>query len=109
LSHNTGMTAATISLLMRQHLVLMPRFDAADFLRLVTDHRVNFLVTVPTIMQRVHAAYRANPDAYDVSLIRRFWHVGAPCPQAVKQAWIDLLGPEVLWELYGGHCQLEPT
>ncbi|HEX9176947.1 MAG TPA: AMP-binding protein, partial [Mycobacterium sp.] len=102
LSHNTGMTAATISLLMRQHLVLMPRFDAADFLRLVTDHRVNFLVTVPTIMQRVHAAYRANPDAYDLSSIRRFWHVGAPCPQAVKQAWIDLLGPEVLWELYGG-------
>jgi bile acid-coenzyme A ligase len=102
LSHNTGMTAATISLLMRQHLVLMPRFDAAEFLRLVSRHRVKFLVTVPTIMQRVLAAYRANPDAYDLSSIRRFWHVGAPCPPAVKQAWIDLLGPQALWELYGG-------
>ena len=28
--------------------------------------------------------------------------VAAPCPPAVKQAWIELLGPEVVWELYGG-------
>jgi bile acid-coenzyme A ligase len=102
LSHNTGMTAATIGLLMRQHLVLMPRFDAPEYLRLVTEHRVNFLVTVPTIMQRLLPVYRANPGAYDLSSIRRLWHVGAPCPPAVKQAWIDLLGPEVIWELYGG-------
>ena len=28
--------------------------------------------------------------------------MGAPCPPAVKEAWIDLVGPEQLWELYGG-------
>ena len=102
LSHNTGMTAATIGLLMRQHLVLLPRFEPAEFLRLVTEYRVNFLATVPTIMQRLLPVYRANPDAYDLSSIRRFWHVGAPCPPAVKQAWIDILGPDAVWELYGG-------
>jgi bile acid-coenzyme A ligase len=102
LSHNTGMTTATIGLLMRQHLVLMPRFDAAEFLRLVTEHRVDFIVAVPTIMQRLLPVYRANPGTYDLSSIRRLWHVGAPCPPAVKEAWIDLLGPEVVWELYGG-------
>ncbi len=53
-------------------------------------------------MQRLLPVYRADPDAYDLSSIRRFWHLGAPCPPAVKQAWIDLLGPEVVWELYGG-------
>ncbi|EUA31181.1 AMP-binding enzyme family protein [Mycobacterium xenopi 3993] len=53
-------------------------------------------------MQRLLPVYRANPDAYDLSSIRRFWHLGAPCPPAVKQAWIDLLGPEKVWELYGG-------
>src|SRR6185312_1588698 len=78
LSHNTGLTAATIGLLMRQHLVLLPRFEAAEFLRLVTEYRVNFLATVPTIMQRLLPVYRANSDAYDLSSIRRFWHVGAP-------------------------------
>ncbi|ORV97474.1 AMP-binding protein [Mycobacterium kyorinense] len=102
LTHNTGFTTAVIGLLMRHHLVLMPRFDPHEFLRLVTEHHVTFLTTVPTIMQRLLPVYRANPDAYDLSSIRRFWHLGAPCPPAIKQAWIELLGPEKIWELYGG-------
>ena len=102
MSHNTGFTGATIGLLMGHHLVVMPRFDPVEFLRLITDHRVTFLATVPTVMQRLLPVYRADPDAYDLSSIRRFWHVGAPCPPAIKEAWIDLLGPEVIWELYGG-------
>ena len=102
LSHNTGMSTAAIGLVMGHHLVLMPRFDAAEFLRLIAQHRVDFIVAVPTIMQRLLPVYRANPEAYDLSSIRRLWHVGAACPPAVKEAWIDLLGPEAVWELYGG-------
>lgn len=102
LSHNTGFTTATIALLMRHHLVLMSRFDPHEFLRLIADHRVTFLTTVPTIMQRTLPVYDADPGSYDLSSIRRFWHLGAPCPPAIKQAWIDLLGPEKVWELYGG-------
>jgi bile acid-coenzyme A ligase len=102
LSHNTGFTTATIALLMRHHLVVMSRFDPHGFLRLISDHRVTFLTTVPTIMQRSLPVYQADPGAYDMSSIRRFWHLGAPCPPAIKQAWIDLLGPEKVWELYGG-------
>jgi bile acid-coenzyme A ligase len=102
LSHNTGMTIATVGLLMRHHLVLMPRFDAAEFLRLIGEHRVSFMVAVPTIMQRLLPVYRANPDAYDLSSVRRLWHVGAACPPAIKEAWIEILGPEAVWELYGG-------
>jgi bile acid-coenzyme A ligase len=102
MSHNTGFTSATIALLMRHHLVVMSRFDPHEFLRLITEHRVTFLTTVPTIMQRVLPVYHADPGAYDLSSLRRFWHVGAPCPPAVKQAWIELLGPEKVWELYGG-------
>ncbi|MGV0652926.1 AMP-binding protein [Mycolicibacterium thermoresistibile] len=106
LSHNTGFTTAVIGLVQGHHLVLMPRFDAAEFLRLVTDFRVTWLTTVPTIMQRLLPVYRAaaaaDPGRYDLSSLRRFWHVGAPCPPAVKEAWIEILGPQVLWELYGG-------
>ncbi|OBI30248.1 AMP-dependent synthetase [Mycobacterium sp. E1386] len=102
LSHNTGFTTATLALLMRHHLVLMSRFDPERFLRLITEHRVTFLTTVPTIMQRALPVYHADPGSYDLSSIRRFWHMGAPCPPAVKQAWIDLLAPEKVWELYGG-------
>ncbi|HEX4586897.1 MAG TPA: AMP-binding protein [Mycobacterium sp.] len=102
LTHNTGFTTFAIGLIQGHHLVLMPRFEPREFLELVTRHRVTFLATVPTIMQRVLPVYRADPDAYDLSSIRRFWHLASACPPAVKQAWIDLLGPEVIWELYGG-------
>jgi bile acid-coenzyme A ligase len=102
LTHSAGFNTATTALLMRHHLVLMSRFEPHEFLRLITDHRVTFVTAVPTIMQRVLPVYRANPGAYDLSSIRRFWHLAAPCPLAIKQAWIDVLGPEVIWELYGG-------
>ncbi|MGV0836738.1 AMP-binding protein [Mycolicibacterium thermoresistibile] len=106
LSHNTGFTTAVIGLVQGHHLVLLPRFDAHEFLRLVTDFGVTWLTTVPTIMQRLLPVYRADratdQPTYDLSSLRRFWHVGAPCPPAVKEAWIEILGPQVLWELYGG-------
>lgn len=102
LSHNTGFTSATMALATGQHLVLMSRFDPEEFLRLIAEHRVNYLATVPTIMQRLLPVYRADPGAYDLSSVTRWWHLAAPCPPAVKQAWIDILGPDVVWELYGG-------
>ncbi|BBY58755.1 AMP-binding protein [Mycolicibacterium sarraceniae] len=102
LSHNTGFTSAALALLTGQHLVLMRRFDPAHFLRLVSDYRVNYLATVPTILQRLLPVYHANPDAYDLSSLRRLWHLAAPCPPNIKEAWIELLGPDAVWELYGG-------
>ena len=102
LSHNTGFTSATIALLSGQHLVLMRRFQPQEFLRLIGEHRVNYLATVPTIMQRLLPVYQATPDAYDLSSLRRLWHLAAPCPPNIKEAWIELLGPEAVWELYGG-------
>lgn len=102
LSHNTGFTTFAIGLVQGHHMVMMPRFDPHEFLRLVTEHRVTFLATVPTVMQRLLPVYRADPEAYDLSSIRRFWHLAAPCPPAIKRAWIELLGPDAVWELYGG-------
>lgn len=108
LSHNTGFTSATMALATGQHLVLMSRFDPEEFLRLITEYRVNYLATVPTIMQRLLPVYRAGAQrpgessSYDLSSVTRWWHLAAPCPPNVKEAWIEILGPEVVWELYGG-------
>jgi bile acid-coenzyme A ligase len=102
LSHNTGFTSATTALATGQHLVLMSRFDPQEFLRLITDYQVNYLATVPTIMQRLLPVYRADPDSFNLSSVTRWWHLAAPCPPAVKEAWIEILGPDVVWELYGG-------
>jgi bile acid-coenzyme A ligase len=109
LSHNTGFNTMTIGVLMGHHVVVMPRFDAHEFLRLVAAERVTLLATVPTIMQRLLPVYRAVPNRYDMSSIRRFWHMGSPCPPAIKQAWITILGPRVVWELYAGTEQQAMT
>ncbi len=53
-------------------------------------------------MQRLLPVYRADPGAFDLSSVRRWWHLAAPCPPTIKEAWIDILGAEVVWELYGG-------
>lgn len=102
LSHNTPFTMFVVATLMRQHLILMPRFEAEDCLRLITEHRVNFGVTVPTMLQRMLSVLRAKPETFDLSSLRRLWVNAAPCPPAVKKAWIDLVGPDAVWELYGG-------
>src|SRR6516225_3414323 len=93
LTHNTGFTTAAIALLTSNHLVLMSRFDPHEFLRLIADHRAQLVIAVPTIMQRALPVYGADPGSYDLSSVRRLWHVGAPCPPAIKEEWINLLGP----------------
>ncbi len=41
-------------------------------------------------------------ERYRVSSLRTVWHLAAPCPPWLKEAWIDWLGPEVIMELYAG-------
>ena len=37
--------------------------------------------------------------AYDLSSLRQIWHLAEPCPDWLKQVWIDWLGPERIFEL----------
>lgn len=109
LTHNSPMASAAAGLLLGQHVVLMSRFDAAECLRLISEHRVALFATVPTVMQRLLALYRTNPDAFDLSSLKRLWHMAAPCPPAIKDAWIEILGAEKVWELYAGTEQQAMT
>ena len=81
LTHSTGLIMTVIGLLLGQHVVLMSRFDPDRCMRLITDLRVDFMATVPTVLQRMLPVYRANREAYDLSSLRRLWHAGAPCPR----------------------------
>lgn len=103
LSHNNSFQMAIVGLSMGHHLDVMPRFDAAEMLRLITVGRITFIATVPTVLHRALIAHRADPQAYDLSSIRLIWHGAAPCPPSVKRGWIEILGdPDKLWEYYGG-------
>jgi len=39
---------------------------------------------------------------YRVSTLQTAWHLAAPCPPWLKEAWIEWLGPDVIMELYAG-------
>ena len=102
LAHSAPFVTAITSLLTGNHLVVMPRFDATETLRLVELHGIQWLYLVPTMMLRIWRLPEAERLGHDVSSLDIAFHMAAPCPPWLKEAWIDWLGAEKIYELYGG-------
>jgi bile acid-coenzyme A ligase len=102
LYHNAPFSLSTVGLFMGHHLVVLEKFDAEAALAAIDEHRVQWVNLVPTMMLRMHRTVQADPDRYDLSSLRVVWHMAAPCPEWLKEAWIELVGPDTLMELYGG-------
>jgi len=83
-------------------VVLMQRFDAEAALAAIERHRVTWVLFVPTMMQRIWRLPAAVRERHDLSSLERVMCTGAPSPAWLKRAWIDWLGPERIWEAYGG-------
>jgi len=101
-SHNAPFVVTATGMLLGNHVVLMSRFDPAETLRLIEQHGATWLFLVPTMMLRIWRLPEAARLAADVSSLEVAFHMAAPCPPWLKQAWIDWLGPEKVLELYGG-------
>ena len=71
-------------------------------LALVEQHRVDWMYAVPTMMHRIWRLPEDERAGFDVSSLQVVFHMAAPCPGWLKQAWIDWLGSERVLELYGG-------
>jgi len=54
------------------------------------------------MMHRITRLPGRERSGYDVSSLRVVFHMAAPCPPWLKQAWIDWLGGDAILELYGG-------
>jgi long-chain acyl-CoA synthetase len=91
-----GLRAARLA----ERFVLMPRFDARQFLALVEEHRIDTTFMVPTMLVRLLQLPEAERRRYDISSLRFVMHAAAPCPPDVKRRIIEWWGP-VLWEFYG--------
>ena len=102
LYHNGPFTTAVLALLNGNHLVIMPRFDATGALALIAKHRADWMYAVPTMMHRIWRLPEAERTRYDISSLRAVFHMAAPCPMWLKEAWIEWLGPDRVLELYGG-------
>ena len=81
-------------------LVLMPRFDPEEFLRLVEAEKIDTVFMVPTMFVRLMKLPETLRAKYDTSSLRHVVHAAAPCPADIKRAMIDWWGP-VISEYYG--------
>ncbi|MEM6710009.1 MAG: AMP-binding protein [Pseudomonadota bacterium] len=102
LNHNGPFMWAMNALFRGNKVTVTTRFDAEATLQLIEAEKVDLLHMVPTMMQRVWQLPAAVRSSYDLSSLRVLWHLAAPCPAWLKHAFIDWLGAEVIWELYGG-------
>jgi bile acid-coenzyme A ligase len=102
LYHNGPFMWATGGLFKGNTVTITTRFDAEQTLQLIEAQRVDTIYMVPTMMQRVWNLPEDVRLKYDVSSLKTLWHLAAPCPAWLKEAYIEWLGAEVIWELYGG-------
>ncbi|MCF3642769.1 AMP-binding protein [Rhizobium sp. TRM95111] len=99
MSHNAPLTWAQLGLFEGQHLVVMERFDAASALRAIDAYGIQFVMTVPTMMVRMLDALDAVGTTF--ASLEAFYHTAAVCPSWLKKAWIDVLGADRIFEMYG--------
>ena len=102
LYHNAPFIVSHLSLFAGGRLTGMVKFDAEETLRLIARDRVQWVNFVPTMMHRIWALPESVRNSYDVSSLKIVFHMAAPMPPWLKENWIAWLGPERIYELYGG-------
>jgi bile acid-coenzyme A ligase len=100
--HAAGFVNTFTTLLLGGTVVLMSRFDAEETLALIEKHRVAWVSMVPTMLQRIWRLPEATRNRYDLASLERVVSGAAACPDWLFRAWIDWIGPERMFEVYGG-------
>lgn len=101
LYHNATFSAAIFALWRGSTLVMMPRFDAEEALALIAAERVEWALMVPTMMHRILRLPAALREGYDLTSWSMTVHTAAAIADSTKRGWIDLFGPDHIWEVYG--------
>jgi bile acid-coenzyme A ligase len=102
LYHNGPIVWSCSAWLGGSHVVVLPRFEAESTLAAIDRYRADTVYLVPTMMKRIWRLPEEVRDSYDMSSLKAAWHLAEPCPEWLKQVWIDWLGPERIFELYAG-------
>jgi bile acid-coenzyme A ligase len=102
LYHNAPFILSHAGLFAGGRVTGMVKFDAEETLRLIEKNRVQWVNFVPTMMHRIWALPESVRNSYDLSSLKIVFHMAAPMPPWLKEKWIEWLGPERIWELYGG-------
>ncbi len=95
LYHSAPSSIIQSTLRLGERLVVMPRFDAEETLRLIELHRIDLVYMVPTMYVRMLKLPEATRKRHDLSSLRFIASTGSPCPPDVKRAMIDWFGPKI--------------
>lgn len=76
-------------------VVVMEKFDAVDYLRLIGDHGVTHTQVVPSMFVRLLKLPKEEREKFDVSSLQCAIHAAAPCPVQVKEEMIEWWGPVI--------------
>jgi long-chain acyl-CoA synthetase len=82
-------------------VVMMPKFDAEDALRVIEKYKITHGQWVPTQFMRMYKLPEEVKSQYDVSSQKVITHAAAPCPVELKHKMIDWWG-NIFYEYYSG-------
>lgn len=99
LHHAAPLTFFIYGLMDGNRLLVPPRFEASSAIRLIEDYRVHWFQATPVHLQRMAASLQRREA--DVECLRGVLHMSAPCPPSVKQFWMNRLGPDRIFDIYG--------
>jgi bile acid-coenzyme A ligase len=99
LYHTAPFTAFLDALLDGNTVVLQPVFAPQWTVELVRRYAIEWLQLTPTHMREILRLPDLDPAGF--ASLRAVLHTAARCDADTKRGWIDLLGPERVFELYG--------
>ncbi|MCU1673901.1 MAG: acyl-CoA synthetase [Frankiales bacterium] len=95
--HAWGLGHLSLAMILGSTVVLRRRFDPAQVLADVQQHKATALVVVPVMLEKL---LKADPSQYDLSSLRVIASSGSALPGELAQKTLDAFGP-VLYNLYG--------
>jgi long-chain acyl-CoA synthetase len=100
LHHAGGVLDAANTLDKGGCLYLLDRFDAEQALRMISTHRIDHWMGVPTMLQRVRSLPAEVFDKYDLGCVRTLYTGGSQVAPALT-SWISETFGDILYEQYG--------
>ena len=98
--YHAGFTRLYNGFALDHTIILMEHFRPALSLFLIEKYRVNCLRIVPAMIRQILDT--PNLEDYNLSSIQVIHQGSASCPQATMRAWLNLIGPDKVYDGYSG-------
>ena len=98
--HSWGLGNLTAALALGISMVTRRRFDPAETIRLIAEHRATTLVAVPVMLQRMLEVDASVREGLDLSSLRIVTLSGSALPGSLATQWMDAFGDN-LYNTFG--------